>query len=60
MEKLTKPKKTLEQLAMESWLDIEPILLEDMKMKMILYQVGYANGYRKRGEDIVCTKSGKK
>lgn len=59
---MTKPRrKLLSQLAEESWLDIEPILLEDMRMKMRLHIAGYIKGYRKGKEDEcgVCTRKKK-
>lgn len=59
---MTKPQKTLRQLAEESWLGLEPILLEDMRMKMKLYQLGFVHGHKlgKESQSGVRTKPTKK
>lgn len=43
---MTKPQKTPRQLAEESWFELEMILLEEMRMKMKLYILGYMKGHQ--------------
>ncbi|KKN75194.1 hypothetical protein LCGC14_0383530 [marine sediment metagenome] len=56
------PKKTPRQLAEEHWMWIEGMLLEEMRMKMKLFQEGFIHGYKhgKEEQSGVCTRQRKK
>ncbi len=59
---MTETNKTPMQLADEHWAYIETIILEDLRMKMLLYKTAFIHGYRhgKDGEDGIRTESPKK
>jgi len=58
MTKRKEPPKSPSQLADEHWDYLEHILLEEMRMKMLLYKIAFVHGYEhgKDGEDGVRTK----
>ncbi len=59
---MTRPKKTLQQLADEHWNFLEGIFLEEMRMKMRLFKEAFMHGYGhgERRKHEVCTKTTKK
>lgn len=48
---MTKPKKTVEQLALEHWAYIESVLLESARMQMKLYTSAFIHGHKHGKED---------
>lgn len=63
---MTKPKspaKTPQQLALEHWDWLEPLILIQMKLTMRLFQDGFVHGYKHGREDTkhgVRTRTGKR
>ena len=48
---MTEPNKTPMQLADEHWNYLEYILLEEMRMKMLLYKTAFIHGHKHGKED---------